>query len=266
MKKLLALSILAAFLLITGCGEEAALTAPENFTISASTNGLSVVLEWSENPSDEEVDGYYIYFNDALADSTENTTYTHEDPQVTGIYYVTAYRGEDESEASAELSTVPVVDDGTQLAEIGAQGEESGYGWSRTSGQGIKYSMADASNAGSIDLYFTNFAVGYGIVPYYIASPDEVLNDDGAAWLHGTTGWMTTGFSAALSDPFDDVTVVPLTGYDNYQEVTQGATYAVYTDDGHYAIVEVESYSTTTGNIQIRSAVQLIPDLRILEH
>jgi len=264
MKKLLALSIVAAFLLITSCGEEVALTAPENFTISAGTDEVSVVLAWSENPSDEEVDGYYIYFNDAIADSTENTTYTHDDPQETGIYYVTAYRGEDESAASDELSTEPVIATGVQLYEIGVPNEESGYGWNTSTGQGAIYSMATAANASSIDLYFTNFATGYAGT-YNIASPDEVLNDAGASWLQGTTGWKETGFAELTAD-FDDVTVLPTTGYFNFEEIAVNTTYGVYTEDGHYAMVEVQSISTSSGLVQVRTAFQTVEGLAILEH
>jgi len=99
MRKIAALSIVAAFLLfITSCGEEAVISAPSNFTLTAATDEISVVLDWDPNPSDEEVDGYYIYFNSALLDSTTNETYTHTDPQESGDYYVTAYAGEDESD------------------------------------------------------------------------------------------------------------------------------------------------------------------------
>ncbi len=264
MKKILALSILAAFLLITGCGEEEALTAPENFTISAANDEISVVLDWDANPSGEEVDGYYIYFNDDIIDSTTNATYTHDDPMETGIYYVTAYRGEDESESSDEMSTVPVIDAGSELAEIGVPDEESGYGWSTSTGQGTKYSMADATYAGSIDFYFTDWAVGYSGM-YEIDSPSRVTLDPGAVHLQGTTGWRITGFNE-LTEGFDDVTVLPTTGYDTFIVLGTNITYGVYTADGHYGMVEVQSWSTTTGMVQIRTAFQTVEGLAILEH
>ncbi len=264
MKKLLALSILAAFLLITGCGEEAALTAPTNFTIAADNDEISVVLSWTENPSDEEVEGYYVFFNDAILDSTTNDTYTHTDPQESGIYYVRAYRGDEESEDSDEQSTEPVVSTGVQLYEIGVPDEESGYGWNNTTGQGAIYSMENADHADAIDLYFTDFAAQYA-GPYNIASPDEVLGDAGAAWLHGTTGWRESGF-AELTDDFDDVTVLPTTGYFNFEEIAVNATYGVYTEDEHYAMVEIQSVNTATGLVQVRVAFQTVEGLAILEH
>ncbi len=264
MKKLLALSLSLAFLLIiVGCGEDVVVSAPGNFVISAAADEISVVLDWDPNPSDEEVDGYIIYFNSVAVDTTENETYTHTDPQESGDYYVTAYKGEDESDPSTTQTTIPVIDDNVELAEIGATGE-SGYGWNTTSGQGTEYSMADATYAGSIDLYFTDFATGYAGT-YNIASPDLVLSDPGASWLAGTSGWRLTGFDP-LPDDFDDVTVVPLSGYVNYEEIVGNTTYAVYTEDGHYGLVEVQSWSTTTGMVQLRTAFQTVPGLAILEH
>ena len=154
MKKLLALSVVSLFLLVlVGCEGEVTLTAPANFTISAASDEVSVVLDWDPNPSDEEVDGYIIYFNNAAAGTTTNDTYTHTDPQVTGTYYVTAYQGDTESDPSTTQSTEPEIDEHVEIAEIGVAGQESGYGWNTTSGQGTEYSMADASNASSIDLW-----------------------------------------------------------------------------------------------------------------
>ena len=109
MKKILALTAaLLLLLVLIGCEGEVTLTAPGNFTITASADEISVVLAWDPNPSDENVDGYIIYFNGAAADTTENTSYTHTDPMETGTYYVTAYAGEDESDL-ATVDCAPVV-------------------------------------------------------------------------------------------------------------------------------------------------------------
>lgn len=262
MKKLLALSLtLAVLIAIVGCGDDVALVAPGNFIISAGVNELDVVLDWDEVT--EEIDGYIVYFNDVAAGTVTTAGYTHLDPQVSGVYYVTAYLGEDESDPSATATTVPVIDDNVELAEIGATGE-SGYGWNTTSGQGTEYSMADATYATSIDLYFTDFATGFAGT-YNIASPHLVLTDAGAAWLAGTSGWRTTGF-LQLAEDFDVVTVVPITGYFTYEEIAGNTTYAAYTEDGHYALVEVQAWSTTTGLVQVRTAFQPVPGLAILEH
>jgi hypothetical protein len=262
MKKLLGLTLASLLLMVlVGCEGEVTLVAPENFTIAAGTNELDVVLDWDE--VDEEIDGYIIYFNSAAAGTTTTAGFTHADPEESGTYYVTAYSGEDESDPSTSESTEPVVNTNIELYEIGGSGE-SGYGWSTTSGQGAIFSMADASNAAEIDLYFTDFATGYAGT-YNIASPAETQNDAGAAWLHGTSGWRVSGF-VELTENFDDVTTVPTTGYSNFEPVAQDFTYAVYTEDGHYAIVEVQSINTSTGLVQVRTAFQTVPNLAILDN
>jgi hypothetical protein len=265
MKKLLAIAVVSLFLLVlVGCEGEVTLTAPANFTISAANDEVSVVLDWDPNPSDEEVDGYIIYFNSASAGTTTNETYTHTDPQVSGTYYITAYKGDTESDPSATQSTEPEPTATTDLYEVSASGE-SGFGWNITSGAGSKYSMADDTHAGDIDLYFTDWATGYA-GSYDLRSPDLAPSDPGATWLVGTTGWKVTGF-ISLTDNFDDVTVLPTTGYlDRVLDVAQDAAYGVYTEDGHYAVIEVQSISQATGLVQIRAAFQTVPGLAILEH
>lgn len=262
MKKLLGLTLaFAALLIMVGCDGEIALVAPGNFTIAAATNEVDVVLDW--DAVTEEVDGYYLYFNTAAIGTLTTAGYTHVDPQETGTYYVTAYLDEDESDPSTTESTAPIINTNVELCEIGGT-IESGYGWNTTSGQGTKYSMADATYAGEIDLYFTDFLIGYAGT-YNISSPDETQNDAGAAWLHGTSGWRQSGF-LEITEAFDDVTVLPTTGYTNYEEIVGNTTYAVYTADKHYGMVEVQSWSTTTGLVQVRTAFQTVPELAILEH
>jgi hypothetical protein len=265
-KKLLTLLLtLAVLSTIVGCGEEAAITAPANFVISAAADEISVVLDWDPNPTDEEVDGYIVYFNDVVLDTTDLETYTHTDPQETGEYYVTAYAGDEESDPSETESTVPVVATNVILAELNAAGE-SGYGWNTTTGQGAVYSMIDDTHAAVIDLYFTNWATGFSGA-YDLRSPDLAPDDPGApAGIVGTSGWKLTGF-IAVADDFDDVTTLPLTGYiDRVLNVAQGFTYGVYTEEEHYAMVEVQSINAGTGQVQVRTAFQVVPGLAILEH
>ncbi len=267
MKRLLILSATAILILgVTGCEETVELTAPANFEISAATDEISVVLDWSPNPSDESIDGYVVYFNDEAIDTTENETYTHTDPQETGTYFVTAYRGDEESVSSGELSTVPVVEDNITLAEINATGN-SGLGWDRTDGSPTTYSMEDATNASVIDFYFSNWAAAFA-EPYYFISPDLVTTDPGVTWTMTGT-WNESGFTLALTDNFDSLTVLPGTGnYTNSQEVTTtNATYGFYSvTDDYFGMVEVKSINYTTGEVEVRVAFQPVQGLRILEH
>lgn len=264
MKKILALSIVSLFLLIlVGCGDDVTISAPENFTIAAATNEVDVILDWDEVT--DEIDGYYVYFNTAVIGNVTTAGYTHVDPQETGTYYVTAYLGEDESDPSTTVSTVPIVQDNIILAEINALGN-SGLGWDRTDGSPTTYSMEDASYASFIDFYFSDWVAGNAGPDYNFISPDLVETDPGVTWSMSGT-WNQTGFTTALADAFDDVTVLPGSGYTNSQIADQtNAAYGVYTTDGYFGMVEVKSINLTTGEVEVRVAFQPVQGLRILEH
>ncbi|HEC78942.1 MAG TPA: hypothetical protein ENI34_07350 [candidate division WOR-3 bacterium] len=264
MKRILALSIVSLlFVLFIGCESEVTLTAPENLTVTAATNEVDVVLDWDEVI--EEIDGYIVYFNGTAIDTVATAGYTHTDPQETGSYYVTAYIGEDESDPSTSVSTAPVVADNITLAEINASGN-SGLGWDRTSGSATSYSMADATNAAFIDFYFSDWAAGYGGSSYSFISPDLVETDPGVTW-NMSGSWNSSSFTNALTESFDNVTVLPASGYYNTSEITAtNAAYGVYTNDGYYGLVEVKSINTNTGEVEIRVAFQPVQGLRILEH
>jgi len=264
MKKLLALcTALTILLVLVGCGDETTLTAPANFTIAAATSEIDVVLDWDEVT--EEIDGYYVYFNSAAVGTVTTAGYTHMDPQETGTYYVTAYLEDVESDPSTTESTAPIIADNITLAEINATGN-SGLGWDRSDGSATTYTMADATNAAFIDFYFSDWAVGFVGPDYNFISPDLVETDPGVTWgMSGT--WNQTGFTIALTDPFDDVVLLPGSGYTNSQIADQtNAAYGVYTSGGYFGMVEVKSINLTTGEIEIRVAFQPVSGLRILEH
>jgi len=264
MKKLLGITLASLLLMVLiGCDGTVTLVAPENFTIAAATNEVDVVLDWDEVT--EEIDGYIVYFNSAAADTVTTAGYTHVDPQETGTYYVTAYSGEDESDPTTTQSTEPVIADNITLAEINAAGN-SGLGWDRTDADATTYSMADATNAAFIDFYFSDWAAGFAGPDYSFISPDLVETDPGVTWSMSGT-WNSSSFTDALTDGFDDVTVVPATGYFNTQQITAtNAAYAVATGDGYYGLVEVKSVNTGTGEVEVRVAFQPVMGLRILEH
>lgn len=245
---------------LTGCPEGIGPETPTNLAIQSAEDGASVKLTWD---AVEDVDGYIIYFNDTVLDTTKNTEYTHSNPEATGEYAVSSYIGDEESDKSASVSDKPKITPTVQVYEIGVPNQNSGFGWSTLTGEGTTYSMADASHAGEIDLYFTNWAVGYA-GNYDIASPSEVLNDAGASWLAGTSGWRTTGI-VELTEKFDDVKTLPSSGYDNYQtNIVQGGAYGVFTQDGYYGMVEIKSVSPTNGLVEIRTAFQKVKGLRVI--
>jgi len=248
--------------LFTGCEEGLGPETPKNLAIQAAEDGASVKLTWD---AVEDVDGYIVYFNDAVLDTTTSTEYTHSNPEATGDYAVSSYRGDEESDKSSTVSDKPQITPTVDVYEIGVPDQNSGFGWSTLTGEGTTYSMADASHAGEIDLYFTNWAVGYA-GNYDIASPSEVLNDAGASWLAGTSGWRTTGI-VKLTEGFDDVKTLPSTGYENYQEnIVQGGAYGVFTQDGYYGMVEIKSVSPENGLVELRTAFQKVKGLRVIAH
>ena len=264
MKKLLGLTLaFAALLVIVGCDGEVTLSAPENFTLAAATSEIDVVLDWDEVT--DEIDGYYVYFNTAAVGTVTTAGYTHMDPQETGSYYVTAYLDVDESDPSTTESTAPYIADNITLAEINATGN-SGLGWDRTDGSATTYTMADATNAAFIDFYFSDWVAGFAGPDYQFISPDLVETDPGVTWgMSGT--WNITGFTIALTDPFDDVVLLPGSGYTSSQIVDQtNAAYGVYTSGGYFGMVEVKSINLATGEIEVRVAFQTVSGLRILEH
>jgi hypothetical protein len=62
--RILGLGLLSLFFIsLVGCGEEEAGSAPQNFTLSASNDGLQVVLDWEE-PLDGQPDNYIVYFRE----------------------------------------------------------------------------------------------------------------------------------------------------------------------------------------------------------
>ena len=264
MKKILSIIALITVMIFIGCVPPS-VDKVTNLKIEAANDGAAVKLTWD---AIENADEYNVYFNGTLLATVENTEYTHsfdnDADAKTGEYRVSAVIGGTEGEQSDAVDDIPVITDNVQLYEIGGTGS-SGFGWNVNTGAAASFSMADASNASSIDLYFTNWTTGYAGT-YDIASPHLVDQDEGASWLHGTTGWRTTGI-AEITELFDDATILPSTGYNNYVEnVTQGNSYGVYTQDGYYGLIEVKSISEANGTIDTRSAFQKVKGLRILAH
>ena len=52
-----------ALVILIGCEGEDVGSAPQNFTLTAGTDGLLVILDWEE-PADGQPDGYIVYFQE----------------------------------------------------------------------------------------------------------------------------------------------------------------------------------------------------------
>ena len=156
----LGIGLLALTLIVlVGCGDETVGSAPGNFTLTASSDGLSVRLSWEE-PADGQPDNYIVYFmevntTDWVVEATLDgnvVSFTHDPSGMTGDYYVAADFGGDEYD-SPTLTTVPVHTPTMTIYELEAGGN-SGYGWGLSSDfTGTTYSMDDAANAALVDFY-----------------------------------------------------------------------------------------------------------------
>lgn len=252
-------------LLSIRCEDIIAPGAPQNLVASAHVDGVSVKLGWD---AVTDADGYIVYFNDDSLASVTTNEYIHTTPNTTGEYKVSAYTGGEESGKSGAVSTVPVETDNVELYEISGAGS-SGFGWHKVDGDATSYSMADASHANEIDLYFSNFVLGdYTTTPYNIASPDLFpLYDNGPSG-----NWNVRGF-IKLGANFPNVTTLPdpsAESYENYTEVVQGTTYGVYMkEDGasesYFGMVKVQSVNPTNGTVTVQAAFQKIKGLRLLK-
>ena len=274
MKKLYLLGALlllaAGITLFTSC-EEITGGEPTSFTIEAASD-TTVKLAWAV-PAEGTPDKYEVYFKALSAASFTNVTelgntvftYTHDPSGSTGAYYVAAKFGSTEYDAD-EKSTIPIHSVSTSVGELNAA-TFSGYGWSRTDGAAAIYSMTAAASATNVDFYMTNFASGYTVTPYYVASPD-VGRSSVDSTLVPPASWRVNAISLPITAT--PITILPehsTTTYHNIQDIAAYPTYvAVKTTDGYYALVKVDGPPTSSGTVQVESWFQLIKGLRLIKH
>lgn len=228
-------------------------------------DGAGIKLSW--DPADN-AETYKVYFRDyyyydeiLLADSITTTSYTHKNPERVGTYRVSAYAGGMEGSKSEELSTMPGYIQDLSLCELNGMGA-SGISWNVQAAYPSSYSMVDESYRDVIDCYITNLATGYEDIPYYLAGADVVAEDQGNTWLD-TTDWRAARISDALTTSIEDVTMAPAGSYNKYTEVSMHETYAVLTEDGYYALIEVQNIDTWNGEVNIQTTFQRIKGLRL---
>jgi hypothetical protein len=267
-----------ALVMMVGCGSETTGSDPQNFALSASSDGLSVVLTWVE-PTDGPPDHYIVYFKelgaaDWVVEATLDgnvLTYTHDPSEATGDYYVAADFGGTEYDSGIE-TTIPVHTAAMQIYELEAAGN-AGYGWGLSSDfTGTTYSMADDANAALVDFYITNFindpAGGPWPTPYSIASPDLAPNDPGGSFVP-TANWRQNWFSDPIVDPQAALPNYGATTFFNYTEgIETSPTYiGVYLGtEEYYGLVMFSGVNTTEGSINVESWFQTVPGLRLIAH
>ena len=223
--------------------------SPTDLQIASGANGLSVILSWSFVHPDS-ADGFIIYKSGIQIDSisTDTTVYT-DNSEMLGYFYVTAYRGTEESNPSNTVSDTVIITRDVQIWEWWVPAQPSGFGWDTLTGIGYTYNCTPG-NAEYIDFYLNNLR-SLGIV-----SADEPPYE----------GFHTTGI---LFMGFVDFNIVPPTGYYNWENALINAYYAVVTRletaNNHFAKIRITSVSIEYPEyIIFDTNYQLIQGLRLL--
>jgi hypothetical protein len=252
MKKLFALTIaLAAILVMVGC--ESA-TTPDVPVVASTvmTNGEGLTLTWD---ADANADGFIIYHDGVAVDTVVGTSYTDTDPcKVVGV---TAYAGSEES-AADEIDCTPTVT--TSLTLFGNSDPDpthpSGLTFNTTSGTAVATSL-DAANWAALEFYFddANFA------NITLVNPGD-HNPPYNAKLN-TSGVDGTDFNA--------VEICKLTGYNTQTTLATNNVYdlwlsssATWQDTDHFGKMKIESVTGSSApyTVVITVAYQQVAGLR----
>lgn len=271
MKKVLSLALIMAVgaaVMFTGCvPPNGDVSTPTGLTVEATTDGAGVKLTWNAVTVEGEDVTYDVSFDGTLLlDEITALEYTHTAPGKAGEYEVIAVAGSEESDP-AKFSTDPITVATLQVWELNGSGS-SGIGFDVTNKAVVTYSMATDAEKTHIDCYFTNWlgqSGGFG-GEYDLCSPAENLQDDpGKPFTEDVSGWHTTGISDDLVKNIDAVDMVDSTGYYSRPSVpvAEGGTYAIYTQDGYYGLIQAVSISTANGAVDIKATLQTIKGLRL---
>jgi len=268
---------LAALVAIQGCGVLGG--PPTGVAVSAGPDesDSTVVVSWTV-PAEGGPDKYIVYFQAVdgsgyeVIGETTATSYAHNPHGMTGQYKVAAVFGADTYEGAEKPTTVPIHGGEVMLYEINADSVRCGYGWSRDSGIAGVYSMTNAADSAYVDFYVSDFQAGVGGA-LSIVSPNKATSiDSGALGIVPAAGWRSNGFSDPQLDP-----QAPVVAYD-----TAPFTYRIFTPittepccigcytageaEKHYALIKVNSFDVTSGQIKMESWYQLVPGLRLIRH
>jgi len=271
MKKLLSIvvvGIMAAGALVLMQCDTITGGAPTDVTLAAATDS-TVKVTWTA-PTEGTPDKYYVAFMETGTSAyvdfdtvATGTTTDHNPAGKTGKYKVTAVFGSEPFAAAETPSTAPIPTTAATVSELNAVGN-SGYGWDRTAWTGATYSMKEASNAASVDLYITDFAAGFAGPTYSIASPD--LGPTDAGGVVPTGAWRVNAFSDALTSETSPLPAHSTITYHNYTDLVDPVVVGCYTADGYYALVKLSSFNTGAGTVSVQSWYQPIKGLRLIQH
>jgi hypothetical protein len=244
--------------------------APGNITIAAATDS-TVQISWTA-PTEGTPDKYLVYFMAVDAnsytqvDETSATVYVHDPMGKTGRYKVEAQFGSDTYAGSTNPTSVPAENATMTVAELNAAGN-AGYGWDMTDGDAATYSMTNAGTAPNVDLYITDFALGYAGPTYSVASPDMAESDPGNAGVVPNAAWKVNSFSNPVANEDGPLPMHSQTTYFNYTDIsTEPMLLGAYTEEGYYAMVKTGSVNTASGEVPVESWFQLVQGLRLIQH
>jgi len=230
--------------------------------------GAGVRLEWVE-PSYNEgglfscssrkryPDYYVIYADGQKIGTTANTFYCVFDP-CRAIEVSAVWDGEEDYPEMIDLS--PTAPGFVDVWEVNGD-RESGISFSPFYEYIYTCWMNDVDNQELIDCYFTDYHIGFGQVPYYLASPGEVSNDSGATFLPDT-GWRVTGVSDTLGADLEAIQIAPATGYEAARPVIVGEVYAIRTQDDCYGLIRVDAINNANGEVYLTVMLQPALGLR----
>lgn len=251
----------ALLILFMGCPESTDfLPAPQNVSLAAEYDGLSMRIVW-EPDTINEPDGYIVYFDGQPIDTTRTSGYVHERPTRLGTYQVTEYKGDVESNESDPANNLTIAGDIIPIRDINSK-SPNGFGWTRDSGRATSHPMTDSANITPVDFYITNFRSDTTSLPYYIASPNVTQTDSTVVWpLTGTLH--TNGFCGPLPFDLGNADTVPDVGYQAFQRIESGKVYCAYTQDGYFALVKIAELDSAAGRIMAQTVFQPVRNLRL---
>ncbi len=273
MKRLISIAsigVLAVSALVLVQCDELLGGAPRSITIEAMSDS-TVKITWGA-PTEGAPDAYIVSFMEVGTSSyaqvaeTTATSIEHDPSGATGMYKVEAKFGSDTYAGSTTPTTEPIANAVQTVSELNAAGN-AGYGWNTSDGSATTYTMGEVGSAPNVDLYFTDWALGFTGPNYSIASPDEAEADPGNGGFVPPASWATNSFSSSLTSETAPLPVHTTATYFNYTDITQTPfIVGCYTEDGYYAMVKINSYNTGSGEFQVQSWFQLVEGLRLIKH
>jgi hypothetical protein len=244
------------------------LEPPQNLRISASS-GVFVRLQWNPggNPDSTE---YGVWFRPlGLEEFTEVFTVAgnqavHDPGGSTGEYTVSARFEEEQVFAADTMSTLPVFSDTVLLGELNTS-RMAGYGWDSARGTDRAGSMLDTGSARAIDVYLTDLTPGHLGPSYYLASASFGPDDPGGVVPDGP--WRRTGLVGTMGNTQDPLPEYDSLYYQRRMDVSAFVSHvAVYTADGHYALVTAMGPDLSAGSLPVMSWFQRVQGLRLIQH